>query len=300
MKSEFANLVLQHSEKFKAIYRLGNQSKAAVFLGIHQSTLSYALKQLEEAFGSELFLRIGNSLRPTQDAERVMAFLQKVDQVKIAFLQEEDFSQFSLSQKMRVSLAGDGYLACYLLPEISNVLYAELENSGVLIDFSYQFDSKAGADALLYNEIDIFVAADRAGVEKSFGSNIKKQLLLTDQWCFAVSRATARIRGVAASDYQDAALALPRHLLNDLPARFRCLSVYEDVSVVQSSPHRADHVIILPCRIANLDYFQLTPIEPLFEIDKKISVYQYWNVEKTKVKSHAWLRAKIKSVSAAM
>lgn len=300
MKREFANLVLQNADKFKAIYRAGNQSKAANSLGVHQSTLSYALRQLEEAHGAELFLRLGNSLRPTRDAERVMDFLRRVEEIKTAFLHEDEFSQFRLSQQMRISLAGDGYMANYLLPELSNVLYAELESSGVIIDFSYQFDKKKGVDSLFFNDVDIYIAAAGAEDEKAFGSNVKKQLLFTDSWCFAVSKATARIRGVHSSAYQDAAISLPRHLSSDLPKKFRCASVYEDIALVPSSPHRADHVIVVPWRIALLDYMQLTPVEPLFEVRKKIEVFQYWNVERTRVKSHAWLRGKIKTVSSAM
>ncbi|AOI94100.1 LysR family transcriptional regulator [Burkholderia pseudomultivorans] len=49
----------------QAIMDTGNVSKAAIALGVTQPAISQSLRKLREHFGDELFVRSGNSLKPT-------------------------------------------------------------------------------------------------------------------------------------------------------------------------------------------------------------------------------------------
>src|SRR5882757_8630334 len=63
---------LDHLVAFVAVGRERNFTKAAVKLGVSQSTLSHTIRELEERLGVRLLTRTTRSVSPTEAGERLL------------------------------------------------------------------------------------------------------------------------------------------------------------------------------------------------------------------------------------
>lgn len=71
-------MTLRHIRIFLSVYQNGGITKAAQELGFAQPSVSLAVKELEEFYGTRLFDRIGKKIYPTQSGERLYGYALKI------------------------------------------------------------------------------------------------------------------------------------------------------------------------------------------------------------------------------
>ncbi|MFM7294803.1 MAG: LysR substrate-binding domain-containing protein [Burkholderiales bacterium] len=67
---------------FDATFRTGSMSAAASLLGIRQPTISAHIANLERQYGSELFVRYGRGLQPTEMARRLAEITSRISRAE--------------------------------------------------------------------------------------------------------------------------------------------------------------------------------------------------------------------------
>lgn len=82
---EAIKLDIHMIQTLKALFDTGQVSKAAVALKVKQPTVSQALRRLREHFDDPLFVRVGNSLRPTPRAIELRSSVDRISQ-DVAFM----------------------------------------------------------------------------------------------------------------------------------------------------------------------------------------------------------------------
>jgi DNA-binding transcriptional LysR family regulator len=104
-------------EVFAALARVGSFSRAAQMLGISQSGVSHAIKQLETALGVTLFLREGTAATVTEVGCRLLARANDILQQKEALQQEADAEQGMARGTLRIASFG-ATSSLRLLPQL--------------------------------------------------------------------------------------------------------------------------------------------------------------------------------------
>src|ERR1700754_2635064 len=86
-----------HLAIIREVDQQGSLTAAASTLHLTQSALSHTIKKLEQQLGTDIWLREGRSLRPTQAGEYLLAVANRVlPQLTVA---EERLRQFAQGQR---------------------------------------------------------------------------------------------------------------------------------------------------------------------------------------------------------
>ena len=113
--------------------RTGNLTKAAQMLHLTQPTVSYAIKQMEEALGVKLFQRLSKGVEPTAEGRALLAYVEQSFSLLDAARQHvQDLKQLTAGE-VRIG-ASDSLVKHLLLPQLN--LYRR-EHPGVRIRLSH-------------------------------------------------------------------------------------------------------------------------------------------------------------------
>jgi DNA-binding transcriptional LysR family regulator len=106
---------LAELETFRAVMRQGTATKAAVYLGLSQATVSERIAALERELGGALFRRTGRRLEPTAMGSALLPFADR-----LLSLEEEARSQArqALGRGARLALAATPTTSTYMLPPL--------------------------------------------------------------------------------------------------------------------------------------------------------------------------------------
>lgn len=114
-------------EIFYQIYRHKSVSKASVFLGTGQSTLSIGLNKLREHFNDPLFVRIGNVMEPTDLAKEIYPItFDLLNNLKLINQYNLDFDPKTSNYEFKISMTDISHLV--LLPKLINYLREHAPN----------------------------------------------------------------------------------------------------------------------------------------------------------------------------
>jgi DNA-binding transcriptional LysR family regulator len=114
---DIRNLDLNHLVVIDAMFADRQTTKVAERLGISQPTVSNALRQLREFFHDDLFVREGNSMRPTPFAETLREPIHRIIQtVHGEIMREGGFDPLSTQRRFTFSMSDIGELV--FLPRI--------------------------------------------------------------------------------------------------------------------------------------------------------------------------------------
>jgi DNA-binding transcriptional LysR family regulator len=158
-------MLIREIEIFRAIMTAGSASKAARLLNVSQPAISQSLRKLEEHAGIALFERQRGKLYPTQEAQALLAEVNRcfvgMDAIEHRI---RSLSQFGVGRIRLASLPG---LGLGFLPRV----LSDIDLSERKITVSLQIMSSRDVRArLLANEADIGLIADEvssAGLEHS-------------------------------------------------------------------------------------------------------------------------------------
>jgi DNA-binding transcriptional LysR family regulator len=122
-------MTFRHFSIFVAVCETGSMTKAALKLSISQPSVSQAIRELEDGYGTALFERLGKRLIVTESGELCLAYARQI--LKSRDDLAESIREKRLSAPIRVGATVT--IGTYLLPRISALssgrIYPVVENT---------------------------------------------------------------------------------------------------------------------------------------------------------------------------
>lgn len=116
------NLDIKKLEAFLALYQCQSVTAAAHQVGVSQSTLSFTLAKLREAFADPLFVRSGQALVPTERARVLAPQVHDALQTLRGLMEPAQFEPQSASRHFRLSMTDISHIV--LMPRLLTHLRA--------------------------------------------------------------------------------------------------------------------------------------------------------------------------------
>ena len=144
-----------HLSIVQEVDRLGSLTAAANALFLTQSALSHSMRKLEEQLGTQIWLREGRSLRPTQAGQYLLAVANRVlPQLALA---EERIRQFAQGERGSLRIGMECHPCYQWLLKVVSPYLARWPDVDVDVKQKFQF---GGIGALFGYEIDLLVTPD--------------------------------------------------------------------------------------------------------------------------------------------
>ena len=144
-----------HLAIVQEVERQGSLTAAAAELHLTQSALSHSIKKLEQQLGTDIWIREGRSLRPTQAGYYLLAVAKRVlPQLDQA---EERLGQFARGQRGTLRIGMECHPCYQWLQKIVAPYFAAWPGVDVDVKQKFQF---GGIGALFGYEIDMLVTPD--------------------------------------------------------------------------------------------------------------------------------------------
>jgi LysR family transcriptional regulator for metE and metH len=144
-----------HLSIVQKVDRLGSLTAAAGALHLTQSALSHTVRKLEEQLGTQIWLREGRSLRPTQAGQYLLAVATRVlPQLALA---EERIRQFADGERGTLRIGMECHPCYQWLLKVVSPYLARWPDVDVDVKQKFQF---GGIGALFGHEIDLLVTPD--------------------------------------------------------------------------------------------------------------------------------------------
>ncbi|MBC7663397.1 MAG: LysR family transcriptional regulator [Caulobacter sp.] len=144
-----------HLSIIQEVDRQGSLTAAANVLCLTQSALSHSMRKLEEQLGTQIWLREGRSLRPTQAGQYLLAVANRVlPQLALA---EERIQQFAAGERGSLRIGMECHPCYQWLLKVASPYLARWPDVDVDVKQKFQF---GGIGALFGYEIDLLVTPD--------------------------------------------------------------------------------------------------------------------------------------------
>ena len=144
-----------HLSIVQEVDRQGSLTAAANVLCLTQSALSHSMRKLEEQLGTQIWLREGRSLRPTQAGQYLLAVANRVlPQLALA---EERIHQFAEGERGSLRIGMECHPCYQWLLKVASPYLARWPDVDVDVKQKFQF---GGIGALFGYEIDLLVTPD--------------------------------------------------------------------------------------------------------------------------------------------
>jgi len=144
-----------HLSIVQEVDKHGSLTAAASVLCLTQSALSHSMRKLEEQLGTQIWLREGRSLRPTQAGQYLLAVANRVlPQLALA---EERIHQFAQGERGSLRIGMECHPCYQWLLKVVSPYLARWPDVDVDVKQKFQF---GGIGALFGYEIDLLVTPD--------------------------------------------------------------------------------------------------------------------------------------------
>jgi len=144
-----------HLSIVQEVDKQGSLTAAAGVLCLTQSALSHTVRKLEEHLGTQIWLREGRSLRPTQAGQYLLAVANRVlPQLALA---EERVRQFAAGERGALRIGMECHPCYQWLLKVVSPYLARWPDVDVDVKQKFQF---GGIGALFGYEIDLLVTPD--------------------------------------------------------------------------------------------------------------------------------------------
>lgn len=144
-----------HLAIIQEVDQQGSLTAAAGVLCLTQSALSHTVRKLEEQLGTQIWLREGRSLRPTQAGQYLLAVANRVlPQLALA---EERMRQFAEGERGTLRIGMECHPCYQWLLKVVSPYLAAWPDVDVDVKQKFQF---GGIGALFGHEIDLLVTPD--------------------------------------------------------------------------------------------------------------------------------------------
>ncbi len=144
-----------HLSIVQEVDKQGSLTAAASVLCLTQSALSHTVRKIEEQLGTQIWLREGRSLRPTQAGQYLLAVANRVlPQLALA---EERIRQFAEGERGTLRIGMECHPCYQWLLKVVSPYLARWPDVDVDVKQKFQF---GGIGALFGYEIDLLVTPD--------------------------------------------------------------------------------------------------------------------------------------------
>ncbi|WP_198970786.1 LysR family transcriptional regulator [Xylophilus sp. ASV27] len=144
-----------HLSIVQEVARQGSLTAAALELHLTQSALSHTMKKLEQQLGTDIWLREGRSLRPTQAGQYLLEVANRVlPQLRVA---EERLRQYAQGERGTLRIGMECHPCYQWLLKVVAPYLAGWPDVDVDVKQKFQF---GGIGALFAFEIDLLVTPD--------------------------------------------------------------------------------------------------------------------------------------------
>lgn len=278
---------------FEAIYSRGGVTQAARHLNLSQSAISHALGRLRQAFGDELFVRMGNGLVPTALSRSIIDPVRDVvREFEVATARASGFDPAASTRQFRVGLrqASETRLFAALVRRVA-------DEAPEISLASVNFRRSDFAAALAHGDLDVAIDVPSAGA-----AGLRAQLLQHDPLVVAARHghplidgtldletfvaarhvmATARSSGPGAEDRALAEIGEERHIA------VRCQHVWTAWQIVAES----DLILtLLASHAAALQRVAALQILPLPVAVQPGAFQLFWHAASERDPGSLWLR----------
>jgi LysR family transcriptional regulator, regulator for metE and metH len=186
-----------HLSIVQEVDKQGSLTAAANVLCLTQSALSHSMRKLEEQLGTQIWLREGRTLRPTQAGQYLLAVANRVlPQLALA---EERIAQFAVGMRGTLRIGMECHPCYQWLLKVVSPYLAGWPDVDVDVKQKFQF---GGIGALFGYEIDLLVTPDPL-----YKPGLRYEPVFDYEQVLVVNRAHA-LAGVA--------YVKPRHLLDEV------------------------------------------------------------------------------------
>ena len=144
-----------HLSIVQEVDKQGSLTAAAGVLCLTQSALSHTVRKLEEQLGTQIWLREGRSLRPTQAGRYLLAVANRV--LPQLVLAEERIRQFAVGERGTLRIGMECHPCYQWLLKVVSPYLARWPDVDVDVKQKFQF---GGIGALFGHEIDLLVTPD--------------------------------------------------------------------------------------------------------------------------------------------
>ncbi|CBL45425.1 Transcriptional regulator, LysR family [gamma proteobacterium HdN1] len=144
-----------HLEILREVSRLGSLTAAAEALHVTQSALSHTVKKIEQTLGTQLWLREGRSLRPTQAGNYLLGVANRVlPQFELA---EQRLQQYARGERGTLRIGMECHPCYQWLLKVVSPYLKQWPDVDIDVRQRFQF---GGIGALFAYEIDLLVTPD--------------------------------------------------------------------------------------------------------------------------------------------
>lgn len=145
-------VTLRQFEYFLALAETGQVSKAALRCNVSQSSVTVALRGMEEVLGVPLFIRHSKGLRLTETGERFVSHARNVTNAALRAIEDIRAAPSDVGGRLRLGVTET--ISAYLVPSVLSM--AEQRFPNLLIDVM-ESDRPSIEQALLDGSIDLAV-----------------------------------------------------------------------------------------------------------------------------------------------
>ncbi|MCP3169198.1 LysR family transcriptional regulator [Myxococcus qinghaiensis] len=285
-----------------ALLTEGNVTRAATRVGITQSAMSHALRQLREQLGDALLIRGRGGMIRTPRAEQLAAPLHRgLLEVQRALRNESVFD--ARTSARRFTIASGDYFAAAFLPALLELF----DNEAPRVDLTIRPLVISQVEAQLESgEVDLVIAAypdpspalrqvklfteDFVCVVRRDNPQVKRELDLETYLSLPHVLVSPRGEGAGTVDMALERVGRSRRIGLRLPYFLTAV-----LSLV-----RSNHVLTAPRRLAELfvDHLPLRLLPPPVPL-RPFDVLQVWHERFDDESAHRWLRGVVARVAAA-
>jgi DNA-binding transcriptional LysR family regulator len=293
-----ANIDLHAFRVFDEIYKTGSLSRTADRLGLTQPAISIALRKLRRHFDDALFVRIGNTMRPTPQAEAMLEGVRAaIAALEGALAYRLHFDPSRTERSFHVAMTDIGQIV--LLPRLLNELSVAAPRSHVDISNI----SERTPQLLESGELDLAV-----GFVPHFPAGFYQQALFDERFACLARSDHPRIRAAPTlEEFQEESHVVvvtsgTGHLIVD--RKLEALGIQRRIAVripnflgVGTIVSMTDYICTLPRRAALImaRNNEVAAWDVPFELPYYI-VKQHWHERQMRDPGNHWLRGMMSSL----
>ncbi|SEF99315.1 LysR family transcriptional regulator [Marinobacterium lutimaris] len=282
---------------FDALLREQNVTRAAESLGLSQSAMSHALRRLRDFYNDDLFVRVGDGMKPTPYAEHLARSVEDVlHLVRGSLTTEAVFDPIKANRVFSIFMSDMGEVV--FLPKL--IKHLQEKAPGCRIK-TIQVPTEKIPEKLENGEIDLAL-----GTSYVISQGVFQQELFHHSFtCLVSPHSTLTDRDLNLEKYLDM-----KHvcvMLSDKSTPYD--SVVEEMGLKRDIQVTTPHFVVLPMILeGNLDFITTVPLQ-LGKVFSRVNMVkmldppielptfplrQYWHPRYHRDPANIWLRQQVK------
>lgn len=295
--SDLPGIDFRSLRALKLVHDLRSFSEAAERLGQNQSTISYVIRRLREAFDDPLFVRQGRSIAPTQRCVDIVAGVERLFDQLAEIAEPSEFDPAAAA--VEITLSCNHYERAVILPHVISRLRSEAPNIRLKVIHA----NMQGHQQLRMGECDLLLSPVMSESDGLF-----RRMLIEDRYVCVMDESNP----LASEPITVERFAAANHVFISYEGTWR--PAYRDL--IESHGIAPRTVLDLPstgevgrliagtdlvATVTNLlahSYGHGLAIRP-GPFDSRVRVYQYWTTRTHRSRAHRWLRDLVAEEAAA-